>query len=179
MENIDDIIIPSEPAKKTAKKVNKTVLVEKESLPRVNRKVTCGYCQVDKILNPKQYQELFDVHGSEEKVESEFMCKPCEMDMKKNPFMFWAKYGNVFDPLIKEIRTIFDSFRASKREVSDGVQLQNSTTVLFSNSKVPDTNFEFLIENGSPVGILIKNMPFVGQIYLLPYSSGKDRVKIN
>ena len=85
MENIKSIILPDFKAKKTRSKKEPTkILIEKESLSRTNRTLICKYCESDRILNPDQYQSLFDLHGSEEKVNEEFQCKPCEMNMKNN-----------------------------------------------------------------------------------------------
>jgi len=178
MENIEKIVIPSIP-KKEKNESKKTVLVEKESLPRKNRTITCRYCQVDKILNPNQYQTLFDACGSDEqRVTEEFMCKACEMSMKRNPFLFWSNYGDAFSGIIKDVKSIFDTFRNSRREVSDAVNLQNSSVSVLQGYKIPDSNFEFIVVEGLPSGIRIRNVPFVGSISLNVYKTGKEKIEI-
>lgn len=178
MENIETIIIPS-PVKKEKVESKKKVLVEKESLPRKNRTITCKYCQVDKILNPDQYQALFDACGSsDERIKDEFMCKSCEMSMKRNPFLFWTNHGDAFSSISRDIKAIFDTFKNSKREVSDAVQLQNSSVSVMQNYNIPDFNFEFIVSDGLPSGIKIKNLPFVGPISLNVYKTGKEKVEM-
>jgi hypothetical protein len=180
MENIESIILPDFKAKKTRpKKENKKVLVEKETLPRTNRTVVCKYCESDRILNPDQYQSLFDLHGSEEKVAEEFCCKPCEMIMKNNPFYFWVNYGDSLHILSKNLKTAFDIYKTSSRSSADAVALQNMTVSFMKEVKISDSNFEFIIVDRIPVGMKIKNFPFVGEIILNVYENKKQRITIN
>ena len=179
MENIDSIILPDFKAKKTRpKKENKKVLVEKETLPRINRTVVCKYCESDRILNPDQYQSLFDLHGSEEKVAEEFCCKPCEMHMKNNPFYFWVTYGEPLHILSKNLKTTFDIYKTSARSQADAVALQNMTVSFMKEVKISDSNFEFIIVDRVPVGMKIKNFPFVGEVILNVYENRKQRITI-
>lgn len=177
MENIDNIILPDFKAKKTRpKKEPKKVLVEKEALPRINRTVVCKFCGCDRILNPDQYQNLFDLHGSEEKVNEEFCCKPCEMNMKNNPFLFWTTYGEQLHVLSKNLKTAFDIYKSSSKSPSDAVAMQNMSVSFLKECKIFDPNFEFIIVDRLPVGLKIKNFPFVGNVVLNVYENRKQRI---
>jgi len=179
MENTDSIILPDFEAKKTRpKKEPKKVLVEKETLPRTNRTVVCKFCESDRILNPDQYQSLFDLHGSEEKVSEEFFCKPCEMSMKNNPFLFWVIYGEPLQILSKNLKTSFDIYKTSSRSREDAVALQNMSISFMKEAKILDPNFEFIIIDQIPVGMKIKNFPFVGTVILNVYESRKQRITV-
>lgn len=177
MENIKSIILPDFKAKKTRSKKEPTkILVEKESLPRTNRTLVCKFCESDRILNPDQYQSLFDLHGSEEKVNEEFQCKPCEMSMKNNPFFFWAMYGEHLHILSKNLKTAFDIYKTSSKSSTDAVAMQNMSTSFLKECKILDPNFEFIIIDKLPVGMKIKNFPFVGNIILNVYENKKQRI---
>lgn len=179
MENIDNIILPDFKAKKTRiKKEPKKVLVEKESLPRVNRTVICKYCSNERILNPDQYQNLFDSYGSEEKVNEEFFCKPCDMNMKNNPFLFWSIHGEQLQILSKNLKTAFDVYKSSSKNPSDAVAMQNMSVSFLKECKIFDPNFEFIIIDRLPVGIKIKNFPFVGTVILNVYENRNQRIII-
>lgn len=179
MENIESIILPDFKAKQTRpKKENKKVLVEKETLPRTNRTVVCKFCESDRILNPDQYQSLFDLHGSEERVAAEFCCKPCEMNMKNNPFYFWVTYGEPLHILSKNLKTAFDIYKSSAKTPVDAVALQNMSVSFLKEAKISESNFEFVIINRLPVGMKIKNFPFVGEVILNVYENRKQRITI-
>lgn len=169
--------MPNLAAKKTKpKKEPKKVLVEKEQLSRVNRNITCNYCETEKILNPDQYQARYDIYGDEETLKSEFMCKNCEMEMKRNPIAFWTIHGEIFHTLSKNIKNIFDSFKNSNKGPTDVLNLQNFTTKhLFENSI---HQFEFVIKEGLPISLKIKQMPFVGTVTLNVYEQRKNRIVI-
>ena len=179
MENIDNIILPDFKAKKTrSKKEPKKVLVEKETLPRTNRTVVCKFCESDRILNPDQYQSLFDLHGSEEKISQEFCCKPCEMHMKNNPFSFWVIYGEHLQVLSKNLKTTFDLYKSSSKSPADAVALQNMSIAFLKEVKILEPNFEFIVIDHLPVGMKIKNFPFVGTVILNVYENKKQRITI-
>ena len=184
MENTNSIILPDFKAKKTrnkksaSKKESKKVLVEKEALPRTNRTVFCKYCESERILNPDQYQSLFDLHGSDEKVNEEFCCKPCEMSMKNNPFYFWTIYGEQLHVLSKNLKTAFDIYKTSAKSSADAVAMQNMSVSFLKECKIFDPNFEFIIVDRLPVGLKIKNFPFVGTVVLNVYENRKQRIII-
>jgi hypothetical protein len=179
MENIENIMLPDFKAEKPrSKKQPKKILVEKESLPRLNRTVLCKFCQNDRILNPDQFQNLFDLHGSEEKVNEEFFCKPCDMNMKHNPFLFWAMHGELLHVLSKNIKTVFDIYKTSSRSPADALALQNMSVSFLKECKISDLNYEFIIMDQIPVGLKIKNFPFVGNIVLNVYENKKQRIII-
>ena len=71
MENINTFILPEIKKPEKPKKESKKILDTKERLTRVNREVTCAYCDELKILNPDHYQLLYDIHGSDEKISAE------------------------------------------------------------------------------------------------------------
>jgi hypothetical protein len=179
MENIENIELPDFKAEKPrSKKQPKKIMVEKESLPRLNRTVFCKFCQNDRILNPDQYQNLFDLHGSEEKVNEEFFCKPCDMNMKHNPFLFWAMHGEPLHVLSKNIKNVFDIYKTSSRTPADALALQNMSVAFLKECRISDPNYEFIIMDQVPVGLKIKNFPFVGNIVLNVYENKKQRIII-
>lgn len=183
----ESILLPEnldKPAKKkTANKASKEpkiIVVEKQSLPRVNRTLGCIYCQTEKILNPDQYQKLFDVYESDEKIKEEFYCKPCEMHMKKNPYLFWAKNGEIFHDLAKNLRTVFDQFASSQRSPNDASVLQRSCSEILTRNKISFDNVAF-ISNATtniPESLVIKNLPFVGEVIVKVYESKNNRISI-
>lgn len=184
MEDINKIILPDlskkPDAKKTAKKTAaKRVKEDKETLPRVNRKLNCRFCDEERILNPDQYQKLFDIHGSEEEIQKEFECKPCYMEMKINPFLFWTKYGDQLQTLCKNLKTAFDVYRSSARGVAEARALQTMCGTFLKEAKISDTGYEFIISEHLPTGLKIKNFPFVGDISLFVYENRKSRIRIS
>jgi hypothetical protein len=179
MENINSIIIPDFKAKKSRlKKQPQKILVEKQSLSRINRPLNCRYCESEKILNPDQYQNLFDLHGSEEKLKEEFFCKPCEMNMRGNPFLFWSIYGEHFHILSKNLKTVFEIYKTSSKSPSDAIALQTMSFSFLKECKISDNNYEFIIIDKLPIGMKIKNIPYVGTIVLNIYENRKNRITI-
>jgi hypothetical protein len=177
MENIDSIILPDLTKKPKTEKPPKKVLVEKSVVSRVNRNVVCGYCEIEKILNPDQYQLLLDTHG-EDKIAEEYICKPCEMNMKRNPLEFWAIHGPQFKIMIKHLKNSFDSYKHSTRQGPDAVKLQTDVASIMFANKIVDPNYEFITENWIPVAMKIKNFPCVGSIILRVYEQGKNKIVI-
>ena len=172
MENIESIILPDLNAKpKRKKKESKTVLVEKETLPRVNRTVVCNYCDEEKILSPDQYQDLFESFQSEGKLKDEFSCKSCEMAAKDNPFAFWTVHGEQFQAVARRLKEIFDRYHASRHAEPDAVAMQTASVDLLKTVHIREPNFEFVIENRLPVAMRIRNVPFVGSVLLKVYES--------
>jgi len=178
MENIDQIVLPDFGKKEKKEKEPKKVLVEKTQLSKINRKIDCNFCQTEKILNPAQYQTLFNLHDTEEKLKAEFMCKSCEMEMKRNPILFWAIHGNCFEILAKQVKTVFDDYRSSARSTQDLVNLQTDTMQLMLDSKIKDSSVEFLLTNNLPTGLAIRNVPFVGTVTLNVYETKTNRIII-
>lgn len=176
MENINTIDLPVLQKKPGRKQKNK--IIEKEVLPRTNRDLSCIYCESEKILNPDQYQALFDLYGSEEKIKDEFYCKPCEMQMKKNPFSFWTIYSDHYKNLIKNLRTAFDIYKTSSRSLADANALQNMSLSFLKECKIKEPNFEFIIKDTVPVGMWIKSVPFVGDVKLDVYETKSNRINI-
>jgi hypothetical protein len=182
MEDIKSIILPDLSDKKNKKtpKPAKTVLVEKQELKRVNRTVKCIYCENDKILNPDQYQNLFDMYGSEEKVQEEFCCKQCEVVMRKNPFLFWSRYGEPLHDLIKSIKPVVNAFASSSKNLDAARSLQIGCLEVLKQHKVSPDNIEFISDtNLVPTVLKIKNMPFVGEIALFLNESRSNSILIN
>ena len=179
MENVESIILPDFDAKpKRQKKASKTVLVEKESLPRVNRTVVCNYCDTGKVLNPEQYQILFNMHENEEKLQAEFMCKACEMAAKRNPVEFWTVHGEQLHDLSKNLKTAFDLYKNSARQPQDAVAMQTMSINFLKDCHIFEPNFEFVTENRVPVALKIKSIPYVGTVVLKVYESRKYRINL-
>lgn len=178
MEDINKITIPNLEKKVGRKQKNNKITVEKNLLSRINRELDCIYCESKKTLNPDQYQALFDLHSNEEKIKEEFFCKPCEMQMKKNPFKFWTIYGDNYKNLLKNLKTTFDIYKTSNRSLEDANALQNMTISFLKESNISEPNFEFIITDKIPTGMIIKNVPFVGRIYLHVYESKNNRITI-
>lgn len=180
MENIQDIIIPGFPIQveeevKEKKKVKK-ILDVRERLPRTNREIKCIFCEQEKILNPDQYQAYYDYWGSEEKVEKEFFCKPCDVLMKENPIKFWFLKDSRILKLMKNLRTAFDLYRISSRGPNDAVTLQTMSVGFLKECNISDNNFEFIIQNQLPVAMKIKNIPFVGDLQLNVYANNITQI---
>lgn len=179
MENIDQILLP-DMAKKPEKvpkprKTSQTPLTEvKERLPKTNRNVECAYCNTVKILNPVQYQLLFDIHGSDDKITQEYMCKSCEMTMRGNPIKFWITHGELLHDLCRKLKGSFDTFKQNR----NSVELQQTAVAMMHSANVYEPNFQFIIEDGNPVGMAILRFPFVGQITLKVYEQRKNRIII-
>jgi hypothetical protein len=179
MENIDTIILPDLQEKKPrAKKEPKQVLVQKTILPRINRTLTCNFCKSEKILNPDQFQLLFDIHETEDKVAEDFMCKQCEMQMKRNPYEFWTIHGNQFFELAKEIKVEFELFKQAAKTQPNVLTLQNKCTTILGNYRIANDNYEFITSNQLPIAIKIRNVPFVGAVILNVYENREKRVQI-
>ena len=186
MENITSLIPPQYttftevPLKKEKKTTVKTqnIPADKTVLSKVNRTLVCKFCGSDKILNPKQYQELFDQYESEERLAEEFMCKPCEMAMRRNPFRFWTIYGDSYQILSKNLRAIFDVFRGSQRTQEDAVRMQTATENLMREHSISNTLYEYVIRESVPVGMAIKDIPYVGTVVLWVYEPKKQRIQL-
>lgn len=176
MEDITTFVLP-ELAKKPEKqkKPVKTVLDVKERLPKQNRTIPCAYCGEDKIIAPDTYQLLFDTHGSDEKILEEFMCKSCEMAMKRNPFLFWAEHGAILHELSNKLKTVFSQYNETKNLLA----LQTDGTNIMHGYGIFETNFDWIVENQAPVGMTIKNFPFIGNITLKVYEQRKNRIIIH
>lgn len=174
MENIDSIILPDLTKKPKIEKPPKKILVEKEIVSRINRNVTCGYCEIEKILNPDQYQSLLDNHGSED----EFMCKSCEVTMKRTPLEFWTVHGPQFKIMSKYLKNTYDTYRNSARQGSDAMKLQADSAAIMLANKIVDPNYEFITENQIPVAMRIRNFPCVGSVVLRVYEQGKNKITI-
>lgn len=181
MENILSIVLPDfGKEKKTAKpkKPPTVVTVEKSILSKINRTVTCKYCENQRILNPDQYQSLFEEHGSEEVLNEEFMCKPCYMNMKRNPIKFWTIFGESYQTLSKNLKYVFEAFKSSPQNNADVVTLQAESARVLKECGIID-NYEFVIHDKLPVAITIKSAPFVGIISLRVYEQKKNRIYIH
>lgn len=176
MEDINKINLPV--LKKKPGRKPTTNKIEKELLPRINRDLFCIYCESEKTLNPDQYQALFDLYGSDEKIKDEFFCKPCEMQMKKNPFRFWTIYGDGYKNLIKNLKTTFDIYRTSARSMEDAGALQSMSVNFLKECNIREPNFEFIIKDAVPMGMCVKNVPFVGDILLNVYEPKPNRIII-
>ncbi len=170
--------MPDLSAKPKTSKPPKKVLVEKETLSRVNRTVICPYCESEKILNPDQYQILFDYHGTEQAVLDEFMCKACEMDMKRNPIKFWAIYGEPLQILSKNLKSAFDQYKNSSRGEPDAVNMQVSCSAFLKEFKIVEPNFEFIIVDRLPIAMKIRHFPCIGNIILRVYEQRKNRIYV-
>lgn len=145
---------------KSEKKPVKTILDVKERLPKVNRTITCTCCKEEKILNPEQYQAYYDYWGTTEKIEKEFICKPCEMLRKENPFKFEYTHSEFIDKFKKDVRRFFLEWRDVSKRNNALIGLQT----LLEQSSIKDPNFEVVMQNGIPNGMRIRNIPFVGNI---------------
>jgi hypothetical protein len=162
------------------KKEPTKVLVEKEVLAKTNRTVICKYCESPRILNPDQYQTLFDQYESEEKLNEEFMCKPCDMDMKRNPIKFWTLFGEPLQILSKNLKAAFEAYRMSARTDADVVSMQTTCIAMLKECKIVEPNFEFIIHERFPVALAIKNIPYVGTVILRVYEQQrKNRIHIH
>jgi hypothetical protein len=178
MEDTNNINLPDLPKKSGKKTKTKDKPIENQILPRTNRDLVCIYCENEKILNPDQYQALYDLHGSEEKIKDEFFCKPCEMQMKNNPFKFWTIYGNQFKTLLKNLKTTFEIYKTSSHSLEDATALQNMTLSFLKECNIKEPNFEFIIVDKNPIGMTIKSVPFVGDVVLNVYESKNNRIII-
>jgi hypothetical protein len=181
----ESIILPKnlgnpKPEKKKTTKESKNVVVEKQSLPRTNRTLGCIYCQTEKILNPDQYQKLFDIYETEEKIKEEFFCKPCEMQMKRNPFLFWAKHGELLHELAKSLKSTFDGFSNSTKSVNDASVLQRTCSEILTEYKISPDNVAFISNPSTnvPEALIIKNMPFTGEVIIKVYEPKNNRISI-
>lgn len=177
MENINTFILPEIKKPEKPKKESKKILDTKERLTRVNREVTCAYCDELKILNPDHYQLLYDIHGSDEKISAEYMCKPCEMKSKGNPVVFWLKHGELLQNVSKDLKDLFDAFNGSLRTQQDLVVFDN---IIRDNLKVLNiSSYTILLERDNTAkGVQFKNFPFVGTINLKIYEQRKNRIEI-
>ena len=168
---------------KKVRKINitKEIIDERPRLPRTNRTIKCAYCGTEKILNPDQYQALYDYWGSEDKISREFMCKDCEMDAKHNPFKFWAKYGEAFQTLSRKIRAAFEVFNSSLKNNEDIIALQNMINSFLNENYIDIKNVEYGTEpapnNKFTVKTLkLKTIPFIGTLTIQPYETTNNRL---
>lgn len=96
-------------------------------------------------------------------------CKSLE---RKDLFTYQLKYGKPIKRLRKDIRAAYKKYL----ENNDLSSLQNSINVLLSANKIPQgENIAYhLSESGKHLlGITIKNMPFVGELYISLYTKRK------
>jgi hypothetical protein len=98
--------------------------------------------------------------------------------MKNNPFSFWVIYGDHLQVLSKNLRTAFDLYKSSSKSPADAVALQNMSIAFLKEAKILEPNFEFIIIDYLPVGMKIKNFPFVGTVILNVYENKKQRITI-
>lgn len=181
MENIDSILLPdlSDKKKTPPKKETKKIANARDRLPRLNREVKCAYCETIKILNPDQYQLLFDIHGSEDNISSSFMCKPCEMESRNNPIKFWSIHGDFWGPFSREAKEIMDAFNSSHKTQQDLTVLQQIIASKLQTLYVT-SNFLILLDRDHTArGIRIENFPFIGNIDLKVYEHKKNKVSIS
>jgi hypothetical protein len=177
MENINTFILPEIKKPEKPKKEPKKILDVKERLTRTNREVNCAYCSELKILNPDHYQLLYDIHGSDEKIADEYMCKPCDIKAKHNPVEFWLTHGELLQNLSKDIKDMFDAYNGSFKTQQDMAVLQSILTDKLKSSNI--TSFSILISRDNlGKGIQIKNFPFVGTINLKIYEQRKNRIEV-
>lgn len=148
---------------------------EKKKLSKINRSIPCVFCETERILNPTQYQAYFDYWGDEDKIKRNFICQPCETKQNDNPFAFWINHHEKTRKLLKGLKAIFEVYKASTRSNGEVKTLQDTTISLLKENRISDGNMEFIIENQLPVGVRIRNMPFVGTIEMKPY----NEIKIN
>jgi hypothetical protein len=184
MENTTDFVLPViEKTRKPKKQPPKQILEERPRLPRTNRTIKCAFCASEKILNPDQYQALFDYWGNEEKIEREFMCKDCDVAMKDNPILFWAKYSELLPALARKIRAAFEVFNSSTKGNENTVVLQNMVNSFLGEVKI-DTRLAEYGTEPAPNGFTVKNlklnnMPFIGTVTLYPYEQPSNRIRFN
>lgn len=193
MENKTEIELPDfskvtltpTPAKKAASKkaATKTIVEERERLPRTNRHINCSYCSTEKVLNPDQYQSYYDFYGSEDKIEREFMCKECEMESKKNPIKFWYKHGDLLQEMSRHIRIAFDLFNRSSKGNNEFNAMRNMVLYHTKEALIEDTGVEFVarqLPNNLPEfhSLKIHKIPHVGTLTIKPYEDKKNRIEI-
>jgi hypothetical protein len=178
MENVENFVFPVPETKvpeEKKKKVTKQIEDKRLRLPRTNRTVKCIFCKEDRILNPDQYQAYFDYWGNEDKIEREFVCKPCDVKQKENPIKFWVLHSN-HDKLIHGLRTACDIYKNSGKSQSDVLNLQTMVTHYFNDVNIIGTNFEFILENQLPVAFKV-TVPFVKERFQLnPYATTENRI---
>lgn len=180
MEELNKIILPefSKKTQEEKKKPLKKIPNSRERLGKTNREVKCSYCQTLKILNPSQYQSLFDFYGSEEKVEENYMCKPCDMDAKENPIKFWSLHGDFWNPLLKDLKDLFDAFNESNKSRNDFVTLQQIVAKKLLSVHIA-SEFTLLLERDNTArGIQLKKFPFIGTLNLKIYEQKEKRIQI-
>lgn len=154
---------------------NDILIIEKERLPRTNRLLQCNYCNSNRILNPDQYQSYFDYWLDEEKIQRNFICKPCEMSMQENQFRFYLFHSELTRKLIKEIKAIFEKYRKSRKTNTDVNNMSYALMVTAGNNKLFvgdfNSNCEYIIDPAQRliVGLKVKNFPFVGAVEIRPY----------
>ena len=192
MEDKTNINLPDFTEKPNTKKrtsvtkkanVKTTVSVEKEILTRTNRDVICNYCNCSKILNPDQYQALYDIYNSEDALNKNFICKECEMDMKRNPMRFGVLHGEPLQELSRHIKAAFDIFNRSNKNDQSFNIMQSSVLFHMKERVIAEDNVEFVARQ-SQTGpefhsIKIHNIPFIGTVTIKPYENIKNRVTID
>lgn len=183
MENTEKFVIPdmSKPEEKPKKRNNlaeyqkqkRAQIAQENRLPRQNRTLNCIYCDCERILNPDQYQSYFDYWDDEEKIKRNFVCKPCDVFSKENPFQFFLIYSEQTRKLIKATKAAFELYR----ENGNGQQLLTTIFNLYKENKLFrgenfNDNCELIIDK-YPKGIKIHGFPFIGAFEILPYESEK------
>jgi len=188
MEKTNEFILPdmSKIKKKKIKPATeptKLIVEERERLPRTNRTIKCAFCSTEKILNPDQYQSLYDYWGNEDKIQREFMCKDCDIEQKTNPVLFGMKYSELLPTLTRKIRAAFEVYNASNKDNADIVALQNMVNAFLGECHIDTRSAEYGTEP-APRGFTVKTLklnhfPFIGNITLYPYETTQNRVRFN
>lgn len=177
MENISSFILPDIKKPEKPKKEPKKILDTKERLVRVNREVSCAYCSEQKIINPDQYQLLFDTYGSDDKVAAEYKCKPCQMKERANPVEFGIVHGELLHNLAKDLKEMFDPFNMSFKTQQDFQVLNTILTERLKKEHI--TSFTILLSRDNLAkGVQIKDFPFVGAVNLKIYENRNERIQI-
>lgn len=99
--------------------------------------------------------------------------------MKRNPIKFWTLFGEPLQILSKHLKTAFDAYRASSRTTQDVVNMQTQCMVHLKECKIIEPNFEFVVQDGLPVAMAIKNIPYVGTVVLRVNEQRKNRIHIH
>jgi len=180
MEDINSIILPdfNKKPEEEKKKPLKKVPNARERLTRTNREVCCAYCGNSRILNPDQYQTLFDTYKSEEGVNANFMCKPCDMDSQENPIKFWTIHGNFWNPVMKEIKEMFEAFNSSNKTQQDFITLQRIIATPLKKVHIEGNYTILLSRDNFARGIQFKNFPFIGTLNIKVYEQKEKRIEI-
>lgn len=161
--------------KKVPKKETKLILEERGRLPKINRTLRDIYSGEEKIVNPDQYQALYDYWGSHEKIEKNFISKETEMQMRENPIRFWLLHGQLLQNLAIQLKAIYEDFF----RLNDPGYFVRESKRLFTENNIALYDFEPLnTQNKTLNGVIIKNIPFVGNILIKPYENRQNRITL-